>query len=70
MDTISFLDWSLVIFTLLQIVVQVFWNTIGGETYMDEIFHVPQTQRYCHGDFAYWDPKITTLPGLYVLGQP
>jgi alpha-1,2-glucosyltransferase len=29
---------------------------------------VPQTQRYCAGDWATWDPKITTLPGLYVLG--
>ena len=34
----------------------------------DEPFHVPATQRYCAGDFATWDPKITTFPGLYVLG--
>ena len=34
----------------------------------DEPFHVPQTQRYCAGDFAHWDPKITTFPGLYVAG--
>ncbi|GAM20240.1 hypothetical protein SAMD00019534_034150 [Acytostelium subglobosum LB1] len=33
----------------------------------DEIFHVPQTQRYCSFDFYTWDNKITTLPGLYVL---
>jgi alpha-1,2-glucosyltransferase len=42
------------------------------EPYMDEIFHVPQTQRWCalidrgvlqHWD---WDPSITTFPGLYV----
>ena len=36
------------------------------DPYMDEIFHVPQTQRYCRGDFQYWDPKITTFPGLYL----
>ncbi|KAK9831499.1 hypothetical protein WJX81_002842 [Elliptochloris bilobata] len=36
--------------------------------YMDEPFHVPQTQRYCRGDFMHWDPKITTFPGLYVAG--
>jgi alpha-1,2-glucosyltransferase len=35
----------------------------------DEPFHVPMTQRYCNGDFGYWDPKITTFPGLYVLGS-
>ncbi len=35
----------------------------------DEPFHVPQTQRYCRGDFATWDPKITTFPGLYIAGM-
>lgn len=35
----------------------------------DEIFHVRQTQQYCRGDFAHWDPKITTFPGLYLLGS-
>lgn len=29
---------------------------------------MPATQRYCAGDFVTWDPKITTFPGLYVLG--
>ncbi|KAI9360128.1 alpha-2-glucosyltransferase Alg10 [Pilaira anomala] len=36
------------------------------EPYMDEIFHVPQAQQYCHGDFVTWDPKLTTPPGLYL----
>ncbi|KAJ2821831.1 glucosyltransferase, partial [Coemansia erecta] len=36
------------------------------EPYMDEIFHVPQAQRYCKGAFGEWDPKLTTPPGLYV----
>jgi hypothetical protein len=26
------------------------------------------TQLYCKGDFLSWDPKITTFPGLYVIG--
>lgn len=34
----------------------------------DEPFHIPQTQQYCSGDFQGWDPKITTFPGLYLLG--
>ncbi|KAK3544795.1 hypothetical protein QTP86_027556 [Hemibagrus guttatus] len=36
-------------------------------SYMDEIFHVPQAQKYCDGKFNEWDPMITTLPGLYLL---
>jgi len=34
---------------------------------MDEIFHVPQAQKYCDYKFDEWDPKITTLPGLYFI---
>ena len=34
----------------------------------DEPFHVPQTQRYCEGQWREWDPKITTFPGLYLIG--
>ncbi|XP_041110811.1 dol-P-Glc:Glc(2)Man(9)GlcNAc(2)-PP-Dol alpha-1,2-glucosyltransferase-like isoform X2 [Polyodon spathula] len=37
------------------------------EPYMDEIFHVPQAQKYCEGRFNEWDPMITTLPGLYLV---
>ncbi|KAK3144327.1 hypothetical protein QOZ80_4AG0311590 [Eleusine coracana subsp. coracana] len=40
-------------------------NSIVPEPYMDEIFHVPQAQQYCRGDFLTWDPMITTPPGLY-----
>lgn len=36
------------------------------DPYMDEIFHVPQAQKYCEGKFTEWDPMITTLPGLYL----
>lgn len=28
---------------------------------------MPQAQRFCRRDFAHWDPKITTFPGLYLL---
>ncbi|KAJ1830576.1 glucosyltransferase [Coemansia sp. RSA 2706] len=51
-------------------------NSEVSAPYMDEIFHVPQAQRYCAGDFATWDPKLTTPPGLYLaslalrFGQP
>jgi len=33
---------------------------------IDEIFHVPQAQKYCAHEFRYWDSKITTPPGLYL----
>ena len=36
-----------------------------AQPYMDEEFHARQTQLYCDGNFTYWDPKITTPPGLY-----
>ncbi|VDN22100.1 unnamed protein product [Cylicostephanus goldi] len=39
------------------------------EPYMDEIFHIRQTRRYCNGDWT-WDPMITTPPALYLLGMP
>ena len=32
----------------------------------DEIFHIPQAQKYCQGKFREWDDKITTPPGLHV----
>ncbi|XP_060926636.1 dol-P-Glc:Glc(2)Man(9)GlcNAc(2)-PP-Dol alpha-1,2-glucosyltransferase [Limanda limanda] len=35
--------------------------------YMDEVFHVPQAQKYCQGRFTEWDSMITTLPGLYLI---
>lgn len=42
-------------------------NNAVKNPYMDEIFHVPQAQKYCEGDFSYYDKKITTPPGLYLL---
>ncbi|WIA31287.1 hypothetical protein OEZ86_002189 [Tetradesmus obliquus] len=35
---------------------------------MDEPFHVPMAQLYCRGELLTWDAKITTFPGLYVIG--
>ena len=36
----------------------------------DEVFHERQTRAYCAGHWGEWDPKITTLPGLYLMGAP
>uniref|UniRef100_H2Z275 Dol-P-Glc:Glc(2)Man(9)GlcNAc(2)-PP-Dol alpha-1,2-glucosyltransferase n=1 Tax=Ciona savignyi TaxID=51511 RepID=H2Z275_CIOSA len=35
--------------------------------FIDEIFHIPQAQKFCNGHFSEWDPKITTLPGMYFI---
>ncbi|KAL7638230.1 UNVERIFIED_CONTAM: hypothetical protein RMT77_010794 [Armadillidium vulgare] len=40
--------------------------TVQPQPFIDEIFHIPQAQKYCQGNFIDWDPKITTLPGLYL----
>ncbi|KAK2972380.1 hypothetical protein RJ640_014438 [Escallonia rubra] len=45
--------------------ISVLVNRIVPDPYMDEIFHVPQAQQYCKGNFTSWDPMITTPPGLY-----
>ena len=38
------------------------------QPYMDELFHIPQSQQYCQRDhFADYDPKLTTPPGLYLV---
>ncbi|KAK6146922.1 hypothetical protein DH2020_017834 [Rehmannia glutinosa] len=55
------------IVTLWLIPISILVNQIVPEPYMDEIFHVPQAQQYCRGNFRSWDPMITTPPGLYFL---
>ncbi|KAI9709883.1 MAG: hypothetical protein M1812_007591 [Candelaria pacifica] len=37
------------------------------EPYLDEVFHVRQSQAYLARQWKVWDPKITTPPGLYLL---
>ncbi|KAI8236261.1 Dol-P-Glc:Glc(2)Man(9)GlcNAc(2)-PP-Dol alpha-1,2-glucosyltransferase [Colletotrichum sp. SAR 10_99] len=39
------------------------------EPYLDEVFHIPQAQKFCQGRWTEWDDKITTPPGLYVLSK-
>ncbi|XP_078342143.1 dol-P-Glc:Glc(2)Man(9)GlcNAc(2)-PP-Dol alpha-1,2-glucosyltransferase-like isoform X2 [Oculina patagonica] len=55
--------------TLLAISMAIFlkFNAKQRQPYMDEIFHIPQAQKYCDFKFNEWDPKITTLPGLYFI---
>lgn len=39
------------------------------DPYLDEVFHVPQAQVYCRGDYQTWDNKITTPAGLYAFSN-
>ncbi|KUI55963.1 Dol-P-Glc:Glc(2)Man(9)GlcNAc(2)-PP-Dol alpha-1,2-glucosyltransferase [Cytospora mali] len=52
--------------------VGIFWQAAVAinvpEPYLDEVFHIPQAQQYCQGRWFEWDDKITTPPGLYVIG--
>ncbi|KAL4440524.1 hypothetical protein ABPG75_003525 [Micractinium tetrahymenae] len=50
------------------VAVAALFAALAPEPYMDEPFHVPQTQRWCAGRWRDWDPKITTFPGLYFFG--
>lgn len=36
--------------------------------FIDEQFHVDQTLRYLRGEWREWNGKITTPPGLYIMG--
>ncbi|KAL5973304.1 hypothetical protein ACLOJK_029954 [Asimina triloba] len=55
------------IVAMLAVPLSILVNRVVPEPYMDEIFHIPQAQQYCRGNFRSWDPMITTPPGLYYL---
>lgn len=44
-------------------------RVLGGAAYMDEVFHIPQAQAYCRGEYWVWNDKITTFPGLYLFSS-
>lgn len=58
----------LLIFVLACIRTAKLVNNAATTPFIDERFHLAQCQTYCAGKWAQWDPKITTPPGLYILG--
>lgn len=52
---------------LLVVLASLLVNTMHKEPYMDEVFHIGQLETYLEGRLLEWDPKITTLPGLYIM---
>ncbi|KAG6036546.1 hypothetical protein E4U19_003166 [Claviceps sp. Clav32 group G5] len=61
---------SIVVSFSFIILASVAWSTLVSHAvprpYLDEVFHIPQAQKYCEGRFLEWDDKITTPPGLFV----
>lgn len=60
------MNWVLAI-GLVVAVHAAYRSALGEAAYMDEIFHIPQTQQFCAGNFSSWDPAITTFPGVYLI---
>ncbi|XP_011869846.1 PREDICTED: putative Dol-P-Glc:Glc(2)Man(9)GlcNAc(2)-PP-Dol alpha-1,2-glucosyltransferase [Vollenhovia emeryi] len=58
---------TLVVIFTSTVLLFLYLNRIQPDYFIDEAFHVPQTLRYCARNFTQWDPKITTLPGLYLI---
>ncbi|KAM3536278.1 hypothetical protein MY4038_000436 [Beauveria bassiana] len=61
--------WGVRLPILLTCALQLWFTLVSltvPEPYLDEIFHIPQAQKYCEGRFFDWDDKITTPPGLYL----
>lgn len=55
---------------LVDVVVLQYICNAASTPFIDEIFHIPQAQKYCNGTFSEWDHKITTPPGLYFVSFP
>lgn len=46
----------------------IFYNIyLTSNLVVDEEFHLPLGEQYCKFNFKVWDPKVTTLPGLYLI---
>lgn len=59
---------STFILTLLCATIQFMVSQKVTDPFIDEIFHLRQCYTYCEYKFDVWDEKITTPPGLYILG--
>ncbi|KAL6260956.1 hypothetical protein P5V15_008484 [Pogonomyrmex californicus] len=62
-----FMYFTLIVFLTSTVLLFLYLNRIQPDYFIDEAFHIPQTLRYCAWNFTEWDPKITTLPGLYFI---
>lgn len=56
-------------FIIFCFVLHYFVNVKVKTPFIDEIFHLNQCKVYCQYRFKEWDNKITTPPGLYLMGM-
>ena len=57
-------------FVLLSAILFNLYNNIEKiEKYMDEDFHLDQTLAYYNNNFTYWNNKLTTFPGAFILSS-
>lgn len=67
MDLSNRVHWTFgIVLGILHSFLIFYTNKSVPEPYMDEIFHIDQTRRFCSLNFS-WNEKITTPPGLYIL---
>ncbi|KAL1492502.1 hypothetical protein ABEB36_010746 [Hypothenemus hampei] len=61
----------LVTFTSYAILSKILFDYIysAANLIVDEEFHLPLGEQYCKFHFNTWDPKVTTLPGLYLVSS-
>lgn len=80
MHVLWLIDVLLIVYLSLYLIVEWKVNAVVPTPYMDEVFHYPMTVHYFRGNcsdesvyslgnITYWDPKITTFPGLYIVGS-
>ena len=80
MHVLWLIDILLIVYLSLYLIVEWKVNAVVPTPYMDEVFHYPMTVHYFRGNcsdesvyslgnITYWDPKITTFPGLYIVGS-
>ena len=58
----SFILVSSILFNLIN-------NIENIHKYMDEEFHLDQTLSYYNNNFKYWNNKLTTFPGTFILSS-
>eukprot|EP01084_Bolivina_argentea_P102868 184295_1 len=62
------LDFKITLLIIVTVVIFIYGiNRNIKQPYMDEIFHIPQTQTFCQGKWNEYHEKITTFPGLYII---
>ncbi|KAK6463070.1 glucosyltransferase [Scheffersomyces coipomensis] len=59
---------AIVVFVVFSFYVRHEVAKVVKDPFIDEIFHLRQCQKYLDYKFHEWDNKITTPPGLYLLG--